>query len=56
MLNKQGDNIQPCTPFPIFKKSVVPCPVLLLLYSFLRRQVRWSGSVQFSCSVVSNSL
>ena len=29
-LNKQGDNIQPrCTPFPI--------------YSFLRRQERWSG-------------
>ena len=28
-LNKQGDNIQPwCTPFPIWKQSVVPCPVL----------------------------
>ena len=28
-LNKQGDNIQPWhTPFPIWKKSVVPCPVL----------------------------
>ena len=28
-LNKQGDNIQPwCTPFPIWNKSVVPCPVL----------------------------
>ena len=26
-LNKQGDNIQPwCTPFPIWKWSVVPCP------------------------------
>ena len=55
-LNRQGDNTQPCTPFPIFKKPIVPCPVLLLLYSFLRRQVRWSGSVQFRCSVVSNSL
>ena len=28
-LNKQGDSIQPwCTPFPIWKQSVVPCPVL----------------------------
>ena len=47
-LNKQGDKIQPwCTPFPIWNKSVVPCPVLTVAswpaYSFLRRQVRWSG-------------
>ena len=29
MLNKQGDNIQPwCTPLPILKQSVAPCPVL----------------------------
>ena len=28
-LNKQGDDIQPWrTPFPIWKHSVVPCPVL----------------------------
>ena len=28
-LNKQGDNIQPRrTPFPIWKQSVIPCPVL----------------------------
>ena len=28
-LNKQGDNIQPWrTPFPIWNRSVVPCPVL----------------------------
>ena len=28
-LNKQGDNIQPfCTPFAIWNKSIVPCPVL----------------------------
>ena len=27
--NKQGDSIQPwCTPFPIWKQSVVACPVL----------------------------
>ena len=33
MLNKQGDNIQPChTPFPILNQSIVPCSVLLLLY------------------------
>ena len=48
-LNKQGDNIQPCcTPFPILNQSVIPCKVLIvvswLTYSFLRRQVRWSGS------------
>ena len=30
-LNKQGDSIQPRrTPFPIWNRSVVPCPVLLL--------------------------
>ena len=47
-LNKQGDNIQPWrTPFPIWKQSVVPCPVLAVAswpaYRFLKRQVRWSG-------------
>ena len=47
-LNKQGDNIQPWhTPFPIWKQSVVPCPVLTVAswstYRFLRRQVKWSG-------------
>ena len=31
-LNKQADNIQPWRiPFPIWKQSIVPCPVLLLL-------------------------
>ena len=48
-LNKQGDNIQPwCTPFLIWKQSVVPCLVLAVAswsaYRFLRRQVRWSGN------------
>ena len=48
MLNKQGDNIQRwCTPFPILKKAIVPCLVLIVAswpaYRFLRRQVRWSG-------------
>ena len=47
-LNRQGDNIQPwCTPFSIWNQSVFPCPVLIATswpaYSFLRRQVRWSG-------------
>ena len=47
-LNKQGDNIQPWhTPFPIWNKSVVPCPVLTVAswpaYRFLKRQVRCSG-------------
>ena len=34
-------------PFPIWNKSVVPCPVLTFAswpeYRFLKRQVRWSG-------------
>ena len=47
-LNKQGGNIQPWhTPFPNWNQSVVPCPVLTVsswpAYSFLKRQVRWSG-------------
>jgi len=42
-LNKQGDNIQLwCTPFPVWKQSVVPCLVLTVaswsVYRFLRRQ------------------
>ena len=45
-LNKQGDNIQPCTPFPIWNQSVVSCLLLTVAawpaYRFLRRQVRWS--------------
>ena len=55
-LNRQGDNIQPWrTPFPIWNKSVVPCPVLTIAswpaFRFLRRQVRWSSipiSLRFS--------
>ena len=47
-LNKQGANIQPwCTPFPIWKQFVIPCPILTVAswpaYRFLKRQVRWSG-------------
>jgi len=47
-LNKQRDNIQPWrTPFPIWNQSILPCPVLTvanwLAYTFLKRQVRWSG-------------
>ena len=47
-LNKLGDNIQPWhTPFPSWNQSVVSCPVQTVAswpaYSFLRRQVRWSG-------------
>ena len=41
--NKQSDNIQLwCIPFPIWKQSVVPCPILNVAswpaYRFLRRQ------------------
>ena len=28
-LNKQGDSVQPCTPFPVLNPSVVPCLVLM---------------------------
>ena len=47
-LNKQDNNIQPwCTPFPILNQSIVSCPVLTIAsfpaYTFLRRQLRWSG-------------
>ena len=53
-LNKQGDSRQPChTPFSILSQSVVAYRVLTVTswptYRFL-------SSVQFSCSVVSNSL
>ena len=49
-LNKQGDNIQPWfTPFPSWKKSIVPSPVLTVASwpanKFLRRQVRCSGNL-----------
>ena len=41
-------SIQPWrTPFPIWSQCVVPCPVLTVAswpaYTFLKRQVRWSG-------------
>ena len=47
-LNKQGDNVLPWrTPFLIWNQTVVPRPVLTVAswpaFSFLRRQVRWSG-------------
>ena len=43
-LNKQGDYIQSWrTPFPIWKQSVVPCPILIVAswpaHRFIRRQV-----------------
>ena len=32
-LNKQAGNIQPwCTPFPIWKQSIIPCPVLTVAF------------------------
>ena len=54
-LNKQGDNIQPCTPFTICTpftmysfQLFVPCKVLTIAswpaHRLLRRQVRWSGT------------
>ena len=29
-LNKQDDNIQPCTPFSVLNQSIVPCLVLIV--------------------------
>ena len=47
-LKMQGDNIQPCTPFPILNQSVILCLILSAAswpaYRFLRRWVRWSGT------------
>ena len=54
-LNKQGDNIQPWrTPFPIWKQSVVPCPVLTVAswpaYRFLKAgQVVWYSHLFQNC-------
>ena len=47
-LNKHGDSIQSCcTPFPVLNQSFIPYLVLTVAswpaYTFLRRQVRWSG-------------
>ena len=47
-LNKQDGDIQPWhTSFPIFKQSIVLCPIVTvaswLAWRFLRRQVMWSG-------------
>ena len=47
-LNKQGDNIQPCsTPFLIWNQSGIPCPALTVaswpVYRFLKKQTRWPG-------------
>ena len=44
--------MQPChTPFLVLNWSVVPCPILTVApwpaYRFLRRQVRWSGTLIF---------
>ena len=59
-LNKQGDCIQPWrTPFPIWSRSIVPCPVLTVAswpaYRFLRRQVRWFG-IPISLRIFQSSL
>ena len=47
-LNKQGDSIQLSHSFPNFE-PIVLCPVLTVAswpaYGFLRRQVRWSGTL-----------
>ena len=36
-LNKHGDNIQPLhIPFPIWKQSLVPCPVLTCFLTYIQ--------------------
>ena len=49
-LNRQGDKVQTwCTPFPVLNQSLVPCLVLNVAswptYWFLRREIRWSGTL-----------
>ena len=47
-LNKQGDNIQPWhTPFPIWKQSVVPWPVLT--YPIVNRSIEYCQILIFNC-------
>ena len=45
------------TPFPIWKQSVISCPVLTVAswpaYRFLKKQVRWSG-IPISFRIVHN--
>ena len=52
-LNKQGDSVQTwCTPFSVWNKSVVPCPVLTVAswhtYRFLKRQVSQEDGIPIS--------
>ena len=46
-LNKQGNNIQPCTLFSVLNQFIIPCSALTVAscpaYRFFRRQIRWSG-------------
>ena len=42
-LNKQGDNIQPCTPFTVLNQSFVPRKVLTGTSWPAHRFLRWSG-------------
>ena len=50
-LNKQGDNIMlGCIHIPIWNQSIISCLVLsvvasLFAYRFLRRKVKWCGSL-----------
>ena len=48
-LNVQSNNTSPCTPFPVLNRPVFPGLVLTFASwstnRFLRRQVRWSGTL-----------
>ena len=48
---KESDTEQLHFTFPIWNRSIFPCPVLTVAswpaYRFLRRQVKWSGTPRF---------
>ena len=54
-LNKHSDNIQPCSPFPVWNQSTVQCSALTVAscpaYRFLRRQVSWSDDIHISLRI-----
>ena len=54
-LNKQGDNTQPWhTPFPILNHSIVPCPVLTIVFLTYVQVSQEAGKVVWYSSLFKN--
>ena len=54
-LSKQGDNIQPwCTPFPIWNKSVVSCPVVIVAFMTSKQISQEAGQVVWYSHLLKN--